>query len=80
MATVEQMIILGLATTWVVLAVTRSDGAFGVFYKARQRFKLLDCHICLSIWVAMILYLLPREVSEVIAIAGIASVIFQKLW
>lgn len=80
MATIQQIIILGLATTWVVLAVTRSDGAFGVFYKARQRFKLLDCHICLSIWTAMILYLLPREVSEVIAIAGIASIICQKMW
>jgi hypothetical protein len=41
-----------------------------------KRLKPLDCHVCLSVWVAAALYFLPYEISQFITIAfgaGITS-------
>ena len=41
-----------------------------------KRLKPLDCHVCLSVWVAAGLYFLPYEISQFINIAfgaGITS-------
>lgn len=51
-----------LGTYAITLALTESDGAFGVMYKIRnnkaiKNFGLFECHLCTSFWVAVFLSL-----------------------
>lgn len=44
-----------------------------------KRLKPFDCVVCLSVWVAVILYFLPLEVSQFLAIAFGAGFLAIKI-
>lgn len=68
------LIKLTLAIWYASYAPTQTDGPFGVFARARETLPhggLLDCPVCLSFWVALVLVLWkPRRVINVLAGAG----------
>lgn len=49
-----------LGTFAITLALTQSEGPYGLFYKLRQNkkvdnFGLLNCFLCTALWVSVIL-------------------------
>lgn len=70
------LIVLALGTWWVSHAVTKTHGPFHIFEWARKHLPhggLLDCPVCLSVWVAAALYLTPfSAVHMILAVAGLA--------
>lgn len=76
-----EFLLLGLATYYVALALTRSDGPFGCFRWLRSALPhggLLECLVCLSLWVGVGFYLLWQiapAVVQGVAVAGAAVVI-----
>lgn len=48
-------------------------------YPAYKRLKPFDCVTCLSVWVAVVLYFLPIQVSQFITIAFGAGFIATRI-
>ena len=75
---------VGVATYYVALAITRTHGLFGMFEWARLHLPhggLLECHVCLSLWLAIVFYVLMMVAPPVVWIVAAAglSVWFDRL-
>jgi len=74
---------LVLGTYAVTLALTASEGPWGLFYKLRaikrvQDFGVLECFLCTSFWVSLILCLSFGR-PEIILIAWGSSTLIDKV-
>jgi hypothetical protein len=80
-----------LATSRVTYMVAREDGPANVFLLWRTFLyksggwvaKGFDCPLCLSFWVAPILWLLPLELSFILAVAELVRIyvyLAPSLW
>lgn len=84
-----QIAIIGLAAWRVAWMLVKEDGPRDVFKRLRARTKmggwfgkltisLLKCVHCLSFWLAIVFYLVypyVPNVVQIVAVAGVASVI-----
>ncbi len=85
MPTISDWLLMLLAVSYLVIAITETEGPAGIFEKARGiRFvgKLFECPICASIWLALlVLWLYPQLpfLIMAIALAGI-FVVMGRIW
>lgn len=78
-----ETISLILGTYVITLSLTQSDGAWGILYKLRHNkhiedFGILDCFLCTSFWVSLILCISFQNIPLFFIVWGI-SVILDKL-
>lgn len=73
------LLILALATWYIAHAVVNTHGPFNAFATLRGRFPLgglLTCTVCLSLWIALLLWLIWQTPAQPIvyvpALAGAA--------
>lgn len=75
-----------IATWYLVQAVTLSKGPFNIFKWAREKLPhggLLECHICLGIWIALLFTWISDLHAPVnlIVLNGVAAAgVFVILW
>lgn len=79
-----EIIGLILGTYALSTAITQSDGPWGVLYRIRNNelvkdFGLLECFICVSMWVSILLTIIMGLPWYFILIAWGASLIIDKL-
>lgn len=83
------LVMLALATLYWSHAISRTHGAFGMFEWARKRLPLgglTACPVCLSFWIAILMWLLIQTplhpIVAVSAAAGGAVVVgwYVGLW
>jgi len=75
-----EALVLIFGTYAITLALTESQGPWGLFYKLRKNkhvdsFGLLNCHICTALWVAMALGLILGHVELVLLAWGVSTLI-----
>lgn len=77
--TILDLIIRAAAIWYVSYALTSTHGPFNVFTTIRAKVPhggLLDCPVCLSFWVALIILIVPYGiVIEALALAGVAMLL-----
>lgn len=88
-----QVILASLASWRVVHMLLSENGPFHVFYKIRQalgtqeddygntisyKYEITICVYCLSVWVAMLAYFIPREILAILSISTIV-IFVEKL-
>lgn len=73
------LLIVTFASWYLAYAVTSTHGPFAVFERIRKVTTLgglLTCPVCLSVWVALILLLLPMGVvTQAFGVAGAAMIL-----
>lgn len=76
----NEFILAALATFGLAALVSNYDGAFGILLRLRRKFRVLDCTVCLSTWLALpMLYLTSiGEMTVVLAFAIIGLVIIAE--
>lgn len=83
------LLTLALATGYWAYAISKTDGAFGVFEWTRRHLPLgglTTCPICLSFWLALVMGLLmPTPLYPIVVIsagAGAATLLgfYTGLW
>jgi hypothetical protein len=89
--TALDFVCLGFATWRLSSLLTRSQGPWQIFERIRARLdpdglrtpgslgELVTCLWCMSVWVATLLWLLPIEVSYVLAASGAAMWLDQLM-
>lgn len=73
-------LVLALATYYLVIALTRTDGPWGAFYKLRRyQWLPLHCTTCTAFWMAIATCLLSfageHFLLTILAVAGIVTLI-----
>lgn len=46
--------IASLATFGIAVMLSEKDGPFDILLRLRSKFKLLECTVCISFWVALV--------------------------
>lgn len=73
--------VIGFATYYWALAISRTDGPFGVFIAVRKLGKLFECLVCLSLWMGAVFALLwPTPFAPIVYVSAIAgvSILFDR--
>lgn len=72
-----------LATLYCLIAVERTDGMFGVFYRLRKYQSLpFHCATCLAPYAALVSLLLALyapPILHILAVSGIAATVYLLL-
>lgn len=53
----ELLILSVLAVYGITLIISETDAPFGVLYKLREKYDMLSCFICVSVWVSALVSL-----------------------
>lgn len=84
---ISSWLLYSLATWRIVHLLQQEEGPFGVFEKFRlalgteddtYKYKITVCHACLSVWIAVVVILLPWQVSLVFAISAVSMWVENK--
>ncbi len=70
------LLILSLATWYVAYTLTAKPGPFRLFERFRARWTiggLLNCMPCLSVWVALVLYLIGLVFAPAVWVVAVAG-------
>lgn len=70
-----ELLLTALAAYWLTMAVTQSDGPYLLFARARQRFTLLECVICIAIYASALVYAVYFIIPALVAIMAIAGLV-----
>lgn len=65
-----EIIIAATATYGVSALVSEYSGPFDIFFRLRQRLRVLECTVCLSVWLAI-----PISIFSGLDIMGYFAVI-----